>query len=46
LFNTETDFNESYDISMKKIDVAERMQAVLDDKREEMSQNLRGWIRD
>jgi arylsulfatase A-like enzyme len=46
LFNTETDFNESYDISMKKTDVAERLQAVLDDKREEMSQNLRGWIRD
>ena len=46
LFNTETDFDESYDISMMRTDVAERLQAVLDDKREEMSQNRRGWIRD
>jgi arylsulfatase A-like enzyme len=46
LFNTETDFDESYDISMKKTHVAERLQAVLEDKREEMSQNPRGWIRD
>jgi arylsulfatase A-like enzyme len=44
LFNTDSDFNESYDVSMKLTDVAQRMQAVLDDKREEMSQNLRGWV--
>lgn len=44
LFNTHSDFNESYDVSMKLGEVTERMQAVMDDKREEMSQSLRGWV--
>jgi arylsulfatase A-like enzyme len=44
LFDADTDYNESYDISMLKTAEAERLQQVLDDKREEMIENPRGWI--
>ncbi len=44
LFDTHTDFNESYDVSMLLPEVTQRMQDVLDDKREEMIQNKRGWL--
>lgn len=44
LFDMSLDFNESYDVSMLLPEEAQRLQDVLDDKREEMQQNRRGWI--
>jgi arylsulfatase A-like enzyme len=45
LFNTDTDFNESYDVSMLHPQVSQRLRDVLDDKREEMAKNKRGWVK-
>jgi len=44
LFDFDTDFNESYDISMLLPEVGQRMQAALKKKRLEMETNKRGWI--
>ncbi len=44
LFDFDTDFNESYDISMLLPQVSQRMQAALEKKRQEMEANKRGWI--
>jgi arylsulfatase A-like enzyme len=44
LFNMRTDFNESYDVSMLWPQVSQRMKDVMDDKREEMEKNKRGWV--
>lgn len=43
LFDLERDPDESYDISMKQTDIAERLREELDRKRQEDSDNLRGW---
>ena len=43
LFDTATDFNESYDVSSSEPEVAERMAKALELKRREMKQNMRGW---
>jgi len=44
LFDTTTDFNESYDISSSEPKVTERMAKALELKREEMKRNMRGWV--
>lgn len=45
LFDMSEDFNESYDVSMLLTEDAQRLRDVLEDKREEMQQNKRGWIK-
>jgi len=44
LFDTQTDFNESYDVSMLLPDINKRMEKALDEKRQEMVSNKRGWV--
>ena len=44
LFDTVTDFNESYDVSTSEPEVTERMEKALELKRREMKQNMRGWV--
>lgn len=43
LFDMTLDHNESYDVSDNKPDQVARFAAVLDEKREELRTNLRGW---
>ncbi|MCP4045912.1 MAG: sulfatase [Gammaproteobacteria bacterium] len=44
LFDTTTDHNESYDVSMRDLKTAQRMDKVLTAKRREMEENKRGWM--
>lgn len=44
LFDTQYDFNESYDISMNEPEVTERLKNALERKRQEMLDNKRGWL--
>jgi len=44
LFDTRTDFNESYDVSMNDPDAAARLKTALEAKQQELLDNPRGWI--
>ncbi|MEH6582931.1 MAG: sulfatase [Halioglobus sp.] len=44
LFDTFTDFNESYDVSLSEPEVTVRMEKALKVKRKEMKENMRGWV--
>ncbi|MFK8019960.1 MAG: sulfatase [Pseudomonadales bacterium] len=45
LFDTVTDHNESYDVSMTRAELTQSMQKVLAAKQLEMIENTRGWLR-